>query len=216
MKWRNRITLIIGLLILVSVAFFMIYFKYGFPWKYDEMNTEMTHYLESRYLDKFELEKIDFDYLHEKSYGTYAKAKSTGVSFYVRRSRNGKFEDGYGYEYWSIFAEELLWTYMPEASLSVEVSFQKPLPKDKDVLDHLEFTCWTFYITMPFALDENNKENELNKLLKTIQQMVNDGICFEYILVGYGTEYVELLKKDLKQIQQKEKLETVDRDVWTH
>lgn len=53
---------------------------------------------------------------------------------------------------------------------------------------------------------------ELNDLLVTIQKMDNDNICFEYILVGYMGDYVELQKEDLQQIQKKNVLEIADHD----
>ncbi|MHA6260302.1 hypothetical protein ACXYMX_10475 [Sporosarcina sp. CAU 1771] len=57
---------------------------------------------------------------------------------------------------------------------------------------------------------------ELNKLLVSIQGMDNDNICFEYVLVGYMGDYVELQKEDLKQIQKEKVLKITDYNVWKH
>lgn len=46
--------------------------------------------------------------------------------------------------------------------------------------------------------------------------MERDGICFEYMLVGYSGDYVELYKEELQNIHEIEKLEMVDYDVWAH
>lgn len=194
----------------------MLYFVYGLPWKYAEMKKEMAKYLEERYLDQFTLEEVSFDFMHGKSYYTNAKAHSTGVTIYVERSGDGTFENGYS-EHWSNFAEPLIKPYIPVAdSISANVTFKKPLPDAKEVLDHLQHTWWDVYIDMPYSLTDINKDIELNKLLETIQQMDTDGIKFEYLLVGYMGDYVELHKEDLKGIQQTKKLEVVDYDVWTH
>lgn len=207
MNWFGRIFIIVGLLIIGGGSLLMLYAEYGLPWKYDEMKREMTTYLEKRYLDEFVLENIRFDWMHGNNYYTYATSATTGVNFYVERSSDGTFEDGYGYEHWSSYGESLIKPYIPSAStISTDVTFYEPLPKHKDVLDHLQHTCWTVYIDIPYVLTQTNTEGELNKLLETIQQMDKDGICFEYMLIGYMGEYVELQKEDLLHIHEIEKL----------
>lgn len=69
---------------------------------------------------------------------------------------------------------------------------------------------------MPYNLTPTNKENELNQLLETIQQMNMDGICFEYMQIGYFGEYVLLHKEDLIQIHEIDKLKIVDYDGLGH
>lgn len=216
MNWFARIFIIVGLLIFGGGSLLMLYAEYGIPWKYAEMKREMTTYLEKRYLDEFVLGNVHFDWMHGNNYYTYATSATTGVNFYVERSGDGTFEDGYG-EHWSSYGESLIKPYIPSAStISTNVTFHEPLPKDKDVLDHLQHTCWTVYIDIPYVSTHTNTENELSKLLETIQQMVKDGICFEYMLIGYMGEYVELHKEDLMHILEIEKLQIVDYDVWAH
>ncbi|MHA6259291.1 hypothetical protein ACXYMX_05175 [Sporosarcina sp. CAU 1771] len=86
MKTFTRICLIFGVIIFGIAFLFVIYFQYGLPWKHSQMKKEMTHYLEDRYMDDFTLEKVRFDFMHGKSYFSYATASSTGVNFYVERS----------------------------------------------------------------------------------------------------------------------------------
>lgn len=217
MNWFARISIIIILFIFGGSALFMGYAENGLPWKHAEMKRDMTTYLEKRYLDEFELGKVRFDLMHGKNYYTYATSATTGVNFYVERSSDGTFDDGYGYEHWSSYGESLIKPYIPAAStISTNVTFYEPLPKDKDVLDHLQHTCWDVYLDIPQVLTQTNKENELINLLKTIQQMDRDGICFEYMLVGYRGDYIELHKEELQNIREMEKLEIVDYDVWAH
>lgn len=217
MKWYARIFIIVGLLIFGRSSLLMLYAGYGLPWKHAEMKREMNTYLEKRYLDEFVLGKVRFDLMHGKNYYTYATSATTGVNFYIEKSSDGTFEDGYGYEHWSSFGESLIKPYIPfYSTISTNVTFYEPLPKNKDVLEHLQHTCWTVYIDIPYSLTQTNKENELKKLLETIQQMDKDGLCFEYMLIGYMGDYVELYKEELMNIQGKEKLQIVDYDVWTH
>lgn len=215
MTWFARIFITVGLLILGGGSLLMLYAEYGLPWKYAEMKREMTTYLEKRYLDEFVLGKVRFDWMHESNHYTYATSATTGVNFYVEHSSDGTFEDGYGYEHWSSCGESLIKPYIPSAStISTNVTFHEPHPKDKDVLDHLQHTCWTVYVDIPYVLTQINTENELNKPLETIRQMDKNGICFEYVLIGYMGEYVELYKEDLMHIDEVEKLQIVDYDVW--
>ena len=213
MKTFIRIGLILGLILVGIVSFFIIYFQYGLPWKHSQMKKEMTHYLEERYLDDFTLEKIRFDFIHGKNYFSYATAASTGVNFYVERSGDGDFDDGYGNEHWSSFGNHLIKPYLPKSSnISATVSFDQPLPKNSNVLQYKQHTCWTIHIDFPYGLTESNADMELNDLLVTIQKMDNDHICFEYILVAYMGDYVELQKEDFQQIQKKNMLEIADDD----
>lgn len=213
MKWFTRLFIAGGLFIFGGISVMILFWNYGLPWKHAEMKKEMTSYLEQRYLDEFELDNIRFDFMHDASYYTYATAASTGVTFYVARSNDGAVEDGYGYEHWSHFGESLLKRYVPNASIiSTDVTFDEPLPENKSVVDHLAHTCWTASIDMPFSLTEENKEDELRKLLHAIQNMHNDGICFESMSVGYEGQYVELEKEQLQHIDTTEQL-TVTEDV---
>lgn len=216
MKWYTRIFIIVGLLIFGSGSLLMLYVKYGLPWKYDEMKREMTVYLEKRFLDEFVLGDVRFDWKDGGNYYTEAKSTTTGINFYVERSNDGSFDDGYGNEHWSSFGKSLIKPYIPSASTVLSnVTFHEPLPKDKDVLDHLQHTCWTVYIDTHVS-PQTNTENELQKLLEAIQKMDKDGICFEYMLIGYMGEYVELHKEDLMHIHEAEKLQFVEYDVWAY
>ena len=79
--------------------------------------------------------------MHGNNYYTYATAATTDITFYVERSSDGTFDDGYGYEYWSNFGESFTKPYIPFAStISTNVTFYEPLPKDKDVFKHLQHT----------------------------------------------------------------------------
>lgn len=217
MNWFVRIFIGSGLLIFGVGALLMLYAEYGLPWKHAEMKREMVTYLEQRYLDEFELGNVRFDWMHGNNYYTYATAATTDITFYVERSSDGTFDDGYGYEYWSSFGESIIKPYIPFASIiSTNVTFYEPLPKDKDVFEHLQHTCWTVYIDIPYSLTQTNKENELNKLLDIIQKMDKDGICFEYMRVGYMGKDVELHKEELMCIHEIKKLKVVDYDIWEH
>lgn len=101
MKWFVRVFIAFGLFFFGGITVIALYAEFGLPWKHGEVKKEMKAYLENRYLDEFELEKIRFDWMHGGSYYTYAMAKSTGALFYIERAKDGTVEDGYGYEYWS-------------------------------------------------------------------------------------------------------------------
>lgn len=215
MKNAKRFFIVLGLILFVCGSLFILYAKYGLPWKYTYLKKEMTRYLESRYLDEFTLGAVYFDILHGKSYYSEATAASTGVTFSIGISRSGEFDDGYGYEHWSIYGDSLLKPYFPEAlGISANVTFDEPLPRGKDVLDHLPHTYWTVYIDMPFFISDEDKKVELENLLAVIQKMDNEGIHLDYMLIGHGGDYVELKQDDLKNIQQMKGLKIADYDMW--
>ena len=217
MKWFVRLFIGAGLVIFGGGSLFALYAEFGLPWKHAEMKKEMTAYSEERYYDDFELDGIRFDFLHGASYYTEATAATTDVRFYVERANDGTFEDSYGYEYWSRYGEETIKPYIPFASsILTEVTLAQPLVKEQDISAQLETACWTVYADVPYELTAETNDNELGKLLGSIQQMTRDDICLQYVSVGYMGEYVELTEEQLQHIDDVQQLTVVSYEALQH
>lgn len=69
------------------------------------------------------------------------------------------------------------------------------------MLDHQKHTCWSLSIETWKIVTNENKDMEMTKLLETLQQIEQDGICLQYVKADYLSGQVELEKELLDRIQ---------------
>ena len=204
MKWFSRVIIIgISLFFILSAIIYM-YLENGLPWKYEQMEEQMNTYLEERYKDEFVFDSMQFDWRNRGSYSTTATAKSTGVQFYVAVSNDGKIEDAYGYEYWSVkgreYIEPIIKRYYEEFEqlngISISVRFDKALPLNKSLEEHKLYTWWNINVHIQKELTDEDFKTAFN-ILQAIQQ---EGLQLEQLTLAYFDVVIQIFKEEIPLI----------------
>lgn len=180
----------LSLLMLICSLLVMVYFHYGFFWKYGEAEASMNTYLEEKFKDDFMLGDIRFDWRNGGSYYTYASAASTDSEFYVEVSKDREFSDGYAYEYWSYGG---LWPLKPivskhiqgQDSVAVDLFFEENIMDFKAIPDNMEVIRWEVYVNVPFEILKRDETAELENVYSLLAELKANSFQLKRLEIRY-------------------------------
>ncbi|MBM7662613.1 hypothetical protein JOC85_003423 [Bacillus mesophilus] len=210
--WKSR-----KFLVLTSVAFIVsgliFYFFYGMPWNLITYKGMFESYLENKYEEDFVIAEISYDLLHGGgTYHAYAYSKNNPeVMFYVGQNvRQEELEDSYHYEMWRFQAHNE-WTPIIEEIFptkfnhSVEVrDFLDPTDTESSTLsNYKDMVTLEIGVAMNnTTITRENKETELRKVYKLLEDLNKRGVNLHHFGVDYKNKTLQLNNHEVRSVKQ--------------